>query len=267
MVSVFFVFSTFFGWMSSLTYAFTLFLILFLIFTLVIATVTLIERKILALTQRRVGPNYIGYKGRLQFMADALKLILKHITVLPKTNRLFFLFLPVSICFISYTFWVNLIWGPNLQFVEVEYNLLVVGLLSSFYSLLLIIVGFITKNKYASLASTRVVITTLLLELLFISFMIILAYLCECLNFALLKTYQTHFRINFWIFAPLMPIMFATFFLETGRLPYDFQEAESELISGYSTEFGGFYFALFYLGEYFHLYSFSVVYASCLFGG
>jgi len=79
-------------------------IILFLIFTIVIATVTLIERKVLALVQRRVGPNYIGYRGRLQFIADALKLLVKHITVLPLSNRLLFLMVPALILITSYLF-------------------------------------------------------------------------------------------------------------------------------------------------------------------
>ena len=61
--------------------------------------------------------------------------------------------------------------------------------------------------------------------------------------------------------------MIITFLVEVGRIPFDLTEAESELVAGYTTEYGGFYFALFYLGEYFHLYCFSTVYVLCLFGG
>lgn len=55
--------------------------------------------------------------------------------------------------------------------------------------------------------------------------------------------------------------------LETGRIPFDLAEAESELIAGHTVEMGGFFFALFYLGEYFHLFCFAGVYALILFGG
>ena len=79
-------------------------IILFLILTIVIATVTLIERKVLALVQRRVGPNYVGYKGRLQFIADAVKLLVKHITVLPRVNRTLFLIVPALVLITSYLF-------------------------------------------------------------------------------------------------------------------------------------------------------------------
>ena len=85
-------------------FSFLKLLLCFLIFTIVIATVTLVERKVLALVQRRVGPQYIGYKGRLQFIADALKLLLKHILIITKTTRLLILVIPALILITSYLF-------------------------------------------------------------------------------------------------------------------------------------------------------------------
>ena len=79
-------------------------IILFLILTIIIAVITLIERKVLSLIQRRVGPNYIGYKGRLQFIADALKLLLKHIYVLNKLNKFLFLLFPSIVLIMCYLF-------------------------------------------------------------------------------------------------------------------------------------------------------------------
>jgi NADH-ubiquinone oxidoreductase chain 1 len=72
--------------------------------TIIIALITLIERKVLALLQRRVGPNYIGYKGRFQFIADALKLLMKHIFVLNKLNKFLFIFFPSIVLVICYLF-------------------------------------------------------------------------------------------------------------------------------------------------------------------
>ncbi len=98
-----------FSFFVSLFFIFVSNLIIFLGFTAIIATITLIERKIMALVQRRVGPNYIGYKGRLQFIADALKLLLKHILVLSTVNRLLFIVFPALVLIMCYLFWVNLI--------------------------------------------------------------------------------------------------------------------------------------------------------------
>ena len=116
-------------------------LIIFLGLTIVIATITLIERKVLSLVQRRVGPNYIGYRGRLQFIADALKLLVKHIVVLTGVNKTIFLLMPSLVLVMCYLFWVNLIWGPNLAICEIEYNLLFMGILSVMFSIFLFLVG------------------------------------------------------------------------------------------------------------------------------
>lgn len=84
-------------------------LILCLIVTIIAASLTLIERKVLSIVQRRVGPNYVGFRGRLQFIADALKLLLKGITVPNLTNKKLFIFIPMIAVFIAYTFWINTI--------------------------------------------------------------------------------------------------------------------------------------------------------------
>ncbi len=241
--------------------------IIFLLLTLIIATITLMERKILALVQRRVGPNYIGYKGRLQFIADALKLLLKHIVIVNKLNKLMFLLLPSIILIMCYLFWINLIWGPNLAICEIEYNLLFMALVSSFFSILMFIVGWTTKNKYAVLSSSRVLVITLNLEI-FLNFLILyMVSLFESFSFYQIVSFQHNFIWSIFLLLPVLPIMLILFFLETGRIPFDLGEAESELIAGHTTEMGGFFFALFYLGEYFHLFCFSLTYVLLLFGG
>jgi NADH:ubiquinone oxidoreductase subunit H len=62
-------------------------IILMLVVTLIVAAVTLLERKLLALVQRRVGPNFVGYKGRLQYLADALKLFVKGVVIPAEANK------------------------------------------------------------------------------------------------------------------------------------------------------------------------------------
>ena len=79
-------------------------------------------------------------------------------------------------------------------------------------------------------------------------------------------TYQEYL----WFCLPLtglMGVMCITFLLETNRAPFDLAEAESEIVAGYSVEMGGFYFALFYLGEYLHLFFFSSIIVILFFGG
>jgi len=242
-------------------------IVIFLLLTLIIATITLMERKILSLVQRRVGPNYIGYRGRLQFIADAVKLLVKHIVIINKVNKLLFLVFPAMILIVCYLFWINLIWSPNLAVCEIEYNLLFMGVLSMFFSILMFLVGWISKNKYAVLSSTRVLVTTLNLEVFINFFLIYLITIFESFSFFQIVSFQYFYTWTFLVLLPVLPILFVLFFLETGRIPFDLGEAESELVAGHTTEMGGFFFALFYLGEYFHLFCFSLTFIILLFGG
>lgn len=239
----------------------------FLMLTLIIATITLMERKLLSLVQRRVGPNYIGYRGRLQFIADALKLLLKHIVILTKVNKLLFIIIPAAILIMCYLFWINLLWAPSLAICEIEYNLLFMSVLSMFFSSLVFLVGWVTKNKYAVLSSTRVLVTTLNLELFLNFFFVYLLVFFESFSFFQIVSFQYNLTWGIFLILPVLPLVITIFFLETGRIPFDLGEAESELIAGYTTEMGGFFFALFYLGEYFHLFCFSFTYIIILFGG
>jgi NADH-quinone oxidoreductase subunit H len=79
-------------------------IIFILIITLIIAALTLIERKFLSLIQRRIGPYYVGYRGRLQYIADALKLFLKGAIIPVESNYFLFLFLPSCVAGIIYLF-------------------------------------------------------------------------------------------------------------------------------------------------------------------
>jgi NADH-quinone oxidoreductase subunit H len=72
--------------------------------------------------------------------------------------------------------------------------------------------------------------------------------------------------LAFFLFG-ITGLIFIAFLLETNRAPFDLAEAESELVAGYTVEYGGFYFALYYLGEYFHLFFFSLIIAILVFGG
>jgi NADH-quinone oxidoreductase subunit H len=65
----------------------------------------------------------------------------------------------------------------------------------------------------------------------------------------------------------MMGLIVITFLLEVNRAPFDLSEAESELVSGYTVEYGGFFFGVYYLGEYLHLYFFSLVISTVFLGG
>lgn len=241
-------------------------LICMLLVTLIIASLTLIERKILSLIQRRVGPNFVGYRGRLQYIADALKLFLKGIIVPNEVNKFWFVCIPSIVAGICYTFWMNSIWGPSISIFEIEYNLVYANILSLLFGFCIILSGYFSKSKYALLASIRCAVLMINLELILGLLIFNIVILSESFSFATFSIIQENFWLIF-IFFLTFGLVILIFLLETNRAPFDLAEAESELVAGYTVEYGGFYFALYYLGEYFHLFFFSMVFSIVLFGG
>lgn len=241
-------------------------ILLMILITLVIAALTLIERKLLSLMQRRIGPHYVGYRGRLQYLADALKLLAKGLLIPNETNRFWFVALPALVAAVCYSFWMNSVWSPSLSLFEVEYNLVYATLLSILFSFCIVLTGYFSRNKYALLAALRAGLLVLNLEL-FLGLMVLnLATLAESFCLSVFVIYQEFFWFIFLFFL-MAGVIMITFLLEVNRAPFDLAEAESELVTGYSVEHGGFFFALYYLGEYFHLFFFSSFVSTLFFGG
>jgi NADH-quinone oxidoreductase subunit H len=138
---------------------------------------------------------------------------------------------------------------------------------SILFTFLLFLVGWASKNKYSILASNRIIIISFNLEIFLNFLFIFLIILFESFSFYQISSLQSFTLNGFFMCLPIMPLMVVTFLIETSRIPFDLGEAESELIAGHTTELGGFFFALFYLGEYFHLYCFSITYTLIFFNG
>ena len=216
--------------------------------------------------QRRVGPDFVGYRGRLQYIADALKLFIKGAIVPHEANKFWFVCIPALTLTISYSFWLNAVWGPSIAIFEVEYNLIYSSIFSALFTFCIILTGFFSRNKYSFLASIRAGLGMLNLELFLGLFFLSLIVIGE--SFSIL-TY-VNFQEIYWLFLPLtlvVGLIAITFLLEVNRTPFDLSEAESELVAGYTTEYGGFLFGVYYLGEYLHLFFFSLLISSLIFGG
>jgi len=116
------------------------------------------------------------------------------------------------------------------------------------------------------LASIRTVLLVLNLEVFLGLLILNLVLITESFNFTVFVLFQETVWFVFLYFG-LIGVITITFLLEVNRAPFDLAEAESELITGYSTELGGFHFGLYYLGEYFHLFFFSMTIVFFFFGG
>jgi len=224
-------------------------LIFIVLILLSVAFYTLLERKIISAMQRRMGPNIVGPFGLFQAFADALKLLTKK-TILPSNaNSFIFIVGPlITFCF-GLLSWTVIPLGKEAVFLNSSMSILYILAFSSLSLYGLIISGWASNSKYAFFGTVRAIAQMISYEVSLGLMIISVACTAGTLNLSGIVMAQ----INVWYCFPHFPI-FVLFFIaalaETNRHPFDFAEAESELVSGYNTEYGSVAFVLFFLAEY-----------------
>jgi len=224
-------------------------LIMFIPSLMVVAFITVAERKTMASMQRRLGPNFVGIYGLLQAFADALKLILKEYVAPTQANTILFFFGPIiTLIFALLSFGV-IPYGPGLAILDSELGIFFLLAVSSLATYGILIAGWSANSKYAFLGSIRSSAQLISYELV-LSTAILLGVLIVCsFNLTLIIEIQR----SVWLIFPLLPV-FLIFFIgaiaETNRAPFDLAEAESELVSGFMTEHSAAIFVFFFLAEY-----------------
>lgn len=236
----------------------------FINFILLGGILPLLERKYLALIQRRVGPIKMGFKGRFQFIADAIKVFLKDYFYCFQINKFLFFFLPFIFFFINMLFSLNILWSKNIIFLDIELNLIWLFTLSSISNIILFLVGFYSRNKYSIIAASRIVNVFFINELLLSMFLIFYVFLNNSFSFSFFIFFK-HNLFGIFYFIYLLPILIYLFLLEVNRTPFDYSESESELIMGCTNEHMGFIFGVFVLIEYIHIFVFIYFYSLILF--
>lgn len=216
---------------------------------LVVAYVTVAERKILASMQRRLGPNIIGYYGSLQAFADALKLLLKEYISPTQANIILFFLGPFITLVFSLLGYAVIPYGPGLAITDFNLGILYILAVSSLSTYGILLAGWSANSKYAFLGSLRSTAQLISYELILSSAILLVVLLTGSLNL----TVNIEAQRAVWFILPLLPI-FIVFFIgsiaETNRAPFDLAEAESELVSGFMTEHAAVIFVFFFLAEY-----------------
>ena len=216
---------------------------------LIVAYVTVAERKTMASMQRRLGPNIVGYYGLLQAFADALKLILKEYVSPSQANWVLFFLGPVITLIFSLLGYAVIPYGPGLALSDFDLGILYMLAMSSLSTYGILLAGWSANSKYAFLGSLRSTAQLISYELILSSAILIVVMLTSSLNL----TVNIEAQRAIWFIIPLFPI-FIIFFIgsiaETNRPPFDLAEAESELVSGFMTEHAAVIFVFFFLAEY-----------------
>jgi len=242
------------------------FLFILITVLLMVAYYTVFERKIIGASQRRAAPANVGIIGSLQAVADGLKLLIKSNSQLSFANKLFYIVCPLVTFFLSLISWSVIPLGFNIHFIEIKFNLFLILALSSFNVYSVILAGWSGNSKYALIGSLRVGAQMIAYEIAF-SLMLLNIIICSgSLNLVKIVAAQSHHWFCIQHF-PVFVMFFLTILAETNRHPFDFAEAESELVSGFNIEYGAMNFALFFLGEYSNMILMSVLMSLLFLGG
>ena len=240
------------------------------------AYLTLLERRVIARFQSRVGPNRAGPYGLLQPLADGVKLIFKEEVIPAEADKWTFIIAPLLAVIPAIVVFAVIPMGGVASFFGVPVNLtlaanLNVGVLyvlaiTSISVYGIVLAGWASNSKYSMLGSLRSTAQMISYELAMGLSLVALVVVAGTLNMNAIVEQQK--QVWYFFLQPIGAIIFMiTALAEVNRAPFDMPEAEQELTAGYNTEYSGMKFALFYMAEYIKMIVISGLSVTFFFGG
>jgi NADH-quinone oxidoreductase subunit H len=226
-------------------------------FPAIFALTTVLERKGLGRMQNRLGPNRVGPLGILQPVADGIKSLTKEDIVPFSADAVVHFLAPVVLVLAIFLGYAVLPVGRNMVLMNMDAGLLFFFAIGASTELSIFMAGWSSRNKYSLLGAMRAVAQMISYEVPLLLSSVVAVMITGSLSTVKIVEAQGGFTGIFPHWYVFTPWGFAGFVLfviaalaETNRSPFDLPEGESEIVAGYFTEYSGFKFALFFLGEY-----------------
>jgi NADH-quinone oxidoreductase subunit H len=244
------------------------------VFAFLFAVTTVLERKGLGRIQNRYGPNRVGPFGFLQPIADGIKSLTKEDIVPQAADKAVHFLAPVVLVLAAFSLYAVLPIGRNMVLADLDAGVLFFFAVSSVMELTIFMAGWSSRNKYSLLGAMRAIAQMISYEV-----PLILASVTVIMAAGSLSTVEiverqagyTGVLPHWFVFTPWGFAGFVIFMIaataESNRSPFDLPEGESEIIAGYYTEYSGFKFALFFLGEYLGMFAISGLGITLFLGG
>jgi NADH-quinone oxidoreductase subunit H len=241
----------------------------------------LMERKVLAHMQGRLGPMRTGWHGILQPIADAVKFMMKEDIIPERADKWVFSIAPLIMLVMAFGSMVVIPFGPPTDFfglldhkvplwvANLNVGVLYVLAFSSIGTYGVIMAGWSSNNKYSLMGGFRSAAQMISYEIPMAFAIITVVLMAGSLNLTDIVNAQAH---RWFIVAlPVGPVAFFLYLMsgiaETNRVPFDLPEAESELVAGYFTEYSGIRFGIFYMAEYMNMIVVSLLVSIMFLGG
>ena len=230
----------------------------------------IMERKVSAWIQIRLGPNRVGPKGMFQSLADTLKLLVKEGMTPGGADKLLFNVAPFVAMIVAMLLMAPIAFAKDFQLWDLNIGVLYITAVSSISVISILMAGWASNNKYSLLGAMRSGAQIVSYELSAGLAILASVVLTGSLRISDIINAQAD---GWWIFKGHIPaiISFIIFIIavtaETNRAPFDMAEAESELTAGFHTEYSGMKFALFFLAEYVNVFIVCALGATLFLGG